>query len=346
LAKLAERLGARVLRVLPERWLPLLGGPPVVIRGRTLDPRLALLARAAAAGPPLHTLSPAEARAVTDEALSLTRAPNRPLERLEDHVVPGAEGPLRARLHTPPGLLGPRPLLLYFHQGGCVIGNLDWCESFCSVLATGARCPVLAVDYRKGPEHRFPSAQEDAWAAYRWARERAGELGGDPERVAVGGDSAGGGIAAMIAQRAVRENVAPPILQLLIYPWLIAHADNAAYRDFGASYPLTRESMDWFRTHYLDADGDGQDLRLSPGLAVDLSGLAPALVYTAGFDLLCDEGEQYSKRLESAGVAVRFRCYETLSHSFTGLAGACPAAARALDEIAQEVDVALSRGAP
>lgn len=346
MTRLAERIGARALRALPERWVPLLAGPPVVIRGRTLDPRLALLARATAKNPPLHTLIPVEARAATNRALSLTRAPRPPLERLEEHVVAGAEGPLRSRLHTPPGLDGPRPLLLYFHQGGCVIGDLDWCEPFCSVLAVGARCPVLAVDYRKGPEHRFPSAQEDAWAAYRWAIEHAGDVGGDPRRVAVGGDSAGGGLAAMIAQRARREGVVAPALQLLIYPWLIADADNASYRDFAACPSLTRESMDWFRAHYLNGAEDAQDLRLSPGLAPDPTGLAPALVYTAGFDVLCDEGQQYAERLERAGVPVVFRCYEALTHSFTALAGACPAAARALWEIAGDVDVALCRGAP
>jgi acetyl esterase/lipase len=233
--------------------------------------------------------------------------------------------------------------LLYFHQGGCVIGDLDWCEPFCRVLANGARCPVLSVDYRKGPEHRFPAAQDDAWAVYRWARQHAGEVGGDPTRVGVGGDSAGGGLAAVIAQRARAEGVAQPSCQLLIYPWLIAYAANDAYRDFGSCYPLSRADMEWFIAHYLNDERDRDDARISPGLAGDLRGLAPALVYTAGFDLLCDEGEDYARRLEAAGVPVVFRCFESLAHAFTGFAGVVPAAARALAQIARDVDLLLSR---
>lgn len=343
------RQAARLLRVLPDAWVRGLAGAPVRIRGRTLDPRLQLLARQAGRAPALHTLTPEEARAATDAAIALGTAPPRPLESVEERRVDGAEGDLRARLYRPHGLDGPRPLLLWFHQGGCVIGSLDWADDVCSRLATAARCLVLSVDYRKGPEHRFPAAQEDAFAAYRWALERAGELEGDPRRVAVGGDSAGGGLAAQVARRAAREGLRAPALQLLVYPWLVACAGGDAYRDFGDSYPLTRESMQWFLAHYLGDPEDAaarEDPRLSPGLADDLAalkGLAPALVYTAGFDLLCDEGRDYAERLEAAGVPVTFRCYESLAHSFTSLGGAVPAADRALDEIARDVDRALCR---
>ena len=340
---LAQRLGARALRAVPERWIARIAGAPTVIRGRTLDPHVALITRASRV-PALHTLSPAEARAVTSESLAPAAAPLRPLERREEHRVPGADGALTARLYAPPDLDGPRPLVLYFHQGGFVVGELDWCEPFCSVLATGARCPVLSIDYRMGPEHRFPAAQEDAWAVYRFALERAGELGGDPERIGVGGDSAGGGLAALIAQRARAEGVRAPRVQLLIYPWLLACADNAAYRDFGACPPLVREDIPWFLSHYLNSDAERDDVRLSPALATDLDGLAPALVYAAGFDILCDETEAYAQRLAQAGVPVVYRCYESLPHGFTLLAGVAPAAARALDEIARDVDLVLSRG--
>jgi acetyl esterase/lipase len=339
----AERLGARALRAMPERWLAPLAGPPTVIRGRTLDPHVALATRAART-PALHTQTPAEARAATGRAAAVA-APLRPLERLEEHRVPGAERALVARLYVPPDLEGPRPLILYFHQGGYVIGELDWCDPFCSELAVAARCPVLSIDYRKGPEHRFPAAQDDAWAVYRYALEHAGVFGGDPERIGVGGDSAGGGLAAMIAQRARAERVRAPRFQLLIYPWLVACADNAAYRDFGACPPLLREDLPWFLSHYLNSDAERGDVRLAPGLAEDLSGLAPALVYTAGFDVLCDEGERYAQRLADVGVPVTYRCYESLPHGFTLFAGVAPAAARALEEIARDVDLVLSRGA-
>jgi acetyl esterase/lipase len=344
LAAFAQQLGARALRSMPERWIRPLAGAPTVIRGRTLDPHFALITRASRL-PALHTLTPAEARAVTSDSLAPAAAPLRPLERLEEHRVPGAERALIARLYAPPDLDGPRPLVLYFHQGGFVVGDLDWCEPFCSVIATRARCLVLSVDYRMGPEHRFPAAQEDAWAAYRFALEHADRFGGDPARVAVGGDSAGGGLAAMIAQRARAERVPAPCLQLLIYPWLLACADNAAYRDFGACPPLVRADIPWFLSHYSNAERERVDVRFSPGLATDLGGLAPALVYTAGFDILCDEGEDYAQRLAAAGVPVLFRCCESLPHGFASFAGVVPAAARELDEIARDVDLAFSKGA-
>jgi acetyl esterase/lipase len=149
----------------------------------------------------------------------------------------------------------------------------------------------------------------------------------------------------MIAQRARSEGVAAPALQLLIYPWLIGRADNAAYRDFAACYPLSVEGMAWFVRHYLNDEAELTDRGLSPGLAEDLTGLAPALVYTAGFDPLCDEGQEYAERLAAAGVPVEFRCYESLPHSFTSFGGAAPAAAQALREIARDVDIVLSKGA-
>ena len=341
---LAQRVGARALRALPESWITLLAGRTLAIRGRELDPYLALVARATRGLPPLHALTPSEARRSAGEAIALAAGSGAALERIEDHRVPGAEGPLAARLFVPPYLDGPRPLILYFHQGGFVIGDLDWCAPLCSVLAAGARCPVLAIDYRKGPEHRFPAAQEDAWAAYCHARAHANRFGGDPERVAVAGDSAGGGLAALVAQRAKAEGAAQPVFQLLIYPWLIACAENDAYRDFGAVDPLPRENIPWFLSHYLGGDAERADPRLNPGLAADLSGLAPALVYTAGFDILCDEGEAYAKRLAAAGVPVRYRCFDSLTHAFTSLGGVAPGALRAIEQIARDADVALCTG--
>jgi acetyl esterase/lipase len=249
------------------------------------------------------------------------------------------------RAYRPHGPSGRRPLLLYFHQGGCVFGNLDWCEPFCTLLAYTARCPVLAVVYLKGPEHRFPAAQEDALAAYRWARDHAEELGGDPERMAVGGDSAGGGLSAHVTHALRHAGEPQPSLQLLIYPWVTAFADNASYRDFAEGWPLSPDGMRWFLGHYENDARDRDDPRLSPLLEDDFAGLAPALVYTAGFDPLCDEGRDYALALEKAGVPVKHRCYEHLCHSFTSL-GAIPAAAEALHEIAQDVERVLGGGRP
>jgi acetyl esterase/lipase len=265
------------------------------------------------------------------------------MAQVDRRAIAGPAGDIPVRIYRPPGLSGPRPLLLYFHQGGCVIGDPDWCEPFCTLLAERARCPVMSVDYRKGPEHRFPAAQEDAVAAYRWALSHAGEIGGDPQRLAVGGDSAGGGLSAHITHELARSGDPQPLLQLLIYPWVEAYADNDAYRDFVESFPLTPEGMRWFLSNYANGEQDWKDPRLSPLREPDFAGLAPALVYTAGFDPLCDEGEQYAAKLEAAGVPVRYRCLEQLCHSFTAF-GALPVAAAALEEIALDVERVLTGG--
>lgn len=344
--RILERAFASLLPRLPDGLVAALAGPPQEIRGRRLDPRLALVAKGAASQTPLHQMGAAEARVQAKAGILLAAGAPDPVAEIDHRAVRGAEGWLSARLYRSLHIDAPRPVVLYFHQGGCVIGDLDWCETFCSQLACGARCLVLSVDYRKGPEHRFPAAQDDAVAAYRWLLEHAHELGGDPARIVVAGDSAGGGLAAHVCHVAKREKLVPPVLQVLIYPWLHAYADNASYRDFGACYPLTRESMQWFLAHYTNGAHEQGDPRLSPLLEADVEGLPPAVVVTAGFDVLCDEGEQYARRLEAAGVPVTFRCEENLCHSFTALGGVSPAAAAACHAIARDVERALTSWRP
>ncbi len=341
--KLGEVVGA-ALRAMPQAWVSRLAGAPVVIRGRTLDPHLALLARANARQPAFHEMTPAEARATSTRAIALTAGTPRPMASVEHRAIPGPGGPLPVRVYSPHGIAGPRPLLLYFHQGGCVIGDLDWCEPFCTRLAERGRCVVMSVEYRLGPEHRFPAAQEDAVASVRWALHHAAEVGGDPTRLVVAGDSAGGGLAAHITHVLKRSGDPQPLLQILIYPWVIAYADNDSYRDFEDGSPLDPAGMRWFLANYTNDEAEWKDPRLSPLLESDFEGLAPALVVTAGFDPLCDEGDAYARKLEEAGVPVRHRCCESLSHSFTGLGGAVPAADRALEEIAEDLERVLTGG--
>ncbi len=339
-----ERGLARLLPRLPDRWaLKMAGGEPLVLGGRTLDPHAQLIASQAARQPGLEELLPEQARRVASDGRKLVDGPPRPMESVEDLAVPGPGGDLPLRLYRPHGLLGPRPLLLYFHQGGCVIGDLDWSDTFCTILAETARCLVASVGYRLAPEHRFPAAVEDAVAAYRWAFSHGDEVGAD-RRIAVGGDSAGGLLSAAITHEMRRTQGPQPVFQLLVYPWLVALADTPSYATYGDSYPLSRKLMEWFVSHYLNDPEERDDPRASPLLEDDFRGLPPALVATAGFDPLCDEGALYAEKLASAGVPVVHRCYESLPHSFTMMSGAVPAARAALEEIARDLERALAAG--
>jgi acetyl esterase/lipase len=231
--------------------------------------------------------------------------------------------------------------MLYFHQGGNVIGDLDTCEAFCSLIAERARCYVLSVDYRLAPEHKFPAAADDAIAAYRWAREHAKELGADPGRLAVGGDSAGGGLSAVVTHALKKAGEPQPLLQLLIYPWVTAASKFPSYETYGDAFPLNAAMMDWFANYYFNGEAERSDTRASPLREEDFGDLAPAQIITAGFDPLCDEGEAYAEKLRQGGTPVAFRCEEHLTHSFTSMMGTVPAARRALEQIADDVAKAL-----
>lgn len=335
-----ERLQRRALSLPPGLLLRLAGGRPVVVEGRVLDPALQLGAvQAARQKLQLWQLAPAEARRAADRGLAVSNASPRRLESTLDLAIPGPAGPVPARAYRPRGLSGPAPLLLYFHQGGFVLGNLDWCEPFCTLLADEARCIVVSVDYRLAPEHFFPASHEDALAAWRWAVDEAASVGGDPERVAVAGDSAGGSLAAYLAHEAARADGPRPLFQLLIYPWVLARAQTPSYQHFANAWPLGSALMDWFLEHAFEKPEQRQDWRVNLLNEPDFSRLAPAHVANAGFDPLCDEGRLYAEKLAAAGRPVTHRCYDSLTHSFTAM-GAVPAARRAQLEIAAE----LARG--
>jgi acetyl esterase/lipase len=198
-----------------------------------------------------------------------------------------------------------------------------------------SRSPIVSVDYRLAPEHRFPAGLDDVLAAYRWTRDNAAARFGAPaESVAIGGDSMGGNFAAVLAQEMKRAGEPQPAYQLLIYPAVDVASETQSMTTYADAYPLTRTVMDWFIGHYLGPDADPADPRLSPIKTEDLSGLAPAIVVTAGFDILVDQGEAYAKRLRDAGVPVAYRCYDALTHAFTAFSGAIPRADCACREIA------------
>lgn len=330
-----QRHIVRALLSLPSSLLRLLSGGGVVYRGgRTLDPRLQFLAAGAARGPAMTTLSPEEARRASAQGLTALSGSPEPGVRTEAVSIPTGADPISARLYRPEGQDPAAPLMVFAHFGGGVIGDLETCDTFCGILARITHCPVLSVAYRLAPEHRFPAGLEDVLAAYRWGRDNAARFGAPAGRAAIGGDSMGGNFAAVVAQELKRGGEAQPDLQLLIYPCTDVASETASMTTYAESFPLSRATMDWFMGHYMGPDADPADPRLSPVRAPDLSGLAPAVVITAGFDPLVDQGEAYAKRLKDAGVPIAYRCYDSLAHGFTAFTGAVPCADVACREIA------------
>ena len=304
-----------------------------------LTPRMAgVLERIQRANrPAFHSLTPQQARlayAIGAEILDLPRAA---LVRAEDVQVPGAEGALAARLYTPS--LDRLPVLLYFHGGGFTIGNLETHDSMCRQLALRSGVAVLSLDYRLAPEHRFPAAVDDAWAVMRWLPEAAHALGLDGSRLAVGGDSAGGTLAAVCALHA-RDTEQDLALQLLITPGTAAHADTASHKLFANGFLLDASSIDWFFDHYID-HSLRHDWRFAPIEAPDHCGLAPACVVLAGCDPLVDEGLAYADLLRASGNAVHLELYRGVTHDFIKMGRAIPEALLALDACAGALKEAL-----
>jgi acetyl esterase len=331
----AQRLVAKAILSLPSPLLRLMSGGGVVYRaGRTLDPRLQFLAAQARGQPPMETLSPPEARRGETAMLAAVAGDPEPGVTWETTAVTGPDGAIPCRLYRPPVHDPATPLMVWAHMGGGVIGTLETTHAFCTVLAKIVRCSVLSVDYRLAPEHRFPAGLDDVLAAYRWGRDHAADLGALPGQAMIGGDSMGGGFAAVVCQELKRAGEPQPALQLLVYPAVDAASQTPSMATFADAFPLTRPMMDWFMGHYMNPGDGPADPRLSPIRARDLKGLAPAVVITAGFDPLVDQGEAYAKKLRAAGVPVTYRCYDALSHAFTAFTGAVPAADAACREIA------------
>ena len=269
----------------------------------------------AAGGKPFHAMTPTECRQVFGGLLaSLPPGPAK-IAGTADRKIPGPAGPIGTRVYTPEGK-GPFPVLVFFHGGGFVIGDLESHDSVCRELSGGAGVVVVAVDYRLGPENRYPGAPDDCTAVTRWVVQNAAQINGDAKRVAVGGDSAGGNLAAVVSQRLRDEDKIKLAAQLLIYP--VARLDGVATKSMvenAEGYLLQRADMDWFRANYLPAGVDGKDPKISPILAKDLSGLPPALVQTCEFDPLRDEGEDYGNALKAAGVPTVISRYDGSIHA-------------------------------
>ena len=299
-----------------------------------LDPQAKAVIDAAARAniPPYSQLGAGEARRVYRGMCEQSAPAPLEVSLVENRSIPGPGGPLAIRHYRPHGIAAGAtlPALVFFHGGGWVLGDLDTHDHVCRALAHHAQCAVVAVDYRLAPEHRFPAAVDDAIAAMHWVVGHGAELAIDTARIAVGGDSAGGNLAAVVTL-AARDAGGPALAyQVLRYPVMDQNAQTDSYAKFGEGYLLTAENMLWFRDCYLGSPAEIDDWRASPLRAANLAGLPPACVITAGFDPLFDEGREYAEKLMAAGVAVHYECFEGQIHGFILRGGVIAAANHAL----------------
>ena len=294
--------------------------------------------------PPTHTLTPAEARQLYRDRRLYTQPAPPAVAEVRALEAEGPHGAIPLRLIRPQGASADAvlPVLVYYHGGGWVIGDLDTHDTLCRELANGAGCAVVSVDYRLGPEHRFPAAVEDSVAAAYWVARHAGALGLDASRLAVGGDSAGGNLAAVVALAARDAGDLAVAYQLLIYPATDMRAGAPSHTTNGEGYLLTRDTIAYFRGHYIDVPRYA-DWRASPLLHPDLGRLPPALVLTAGFDPLRDEGAQYAQALGEAGNRVAYVCFERQVHGFILMGRVLDEANTAVALCAAELGRALRR---
>jgi acetyl esterase len=311
-----------------------------------LDPQMkAVLDQAAAAGgKPFHQMTPAEARAAIDSMFAAFRGKPVEVGRVEDRKIPGLGGQLPIRIYSPAGA-GPFGALVYFHGGGWVIGNIETHDATCRELTASAGCVTISVDYRLAPEHRFPAGPEDCYSATKWAAESGHSPNIDPNRIAVGGDSAGGNLAAAVALMA-RDRGGPRLaFQLLIYPATDAADDTPSQHEFAqasSDYLLSRADMEWFWGHYL-APGDKTNPVACPARAGNLANLPPAFVQTAEIDPLRDEGEAYAEALRKAGGKVKMKRYNGVCHGFYSMASMIDIGKQAIADSCAELCSAIGK---
>jgi acetyl esterase len=337
------------VKVMP--WIPpslkrlLTGGRRITVDGNTLDATLQLILvaqRSKRTRGDSADVDPEVARALMRKSIAAMNIDSA--VPTTDHTIAGPDSPLRAR-HYRPAVAEAAPLLLFFHGGGFVVGDIESHDGLCRTICRDAAVHVLSVDYRLAPEHPAPAAADDCVAAYRWARGHAAELGADPSRIGVGGESAGGNLAALVALRSREEGIPQPALQVLLYPLLDLSAQTRSRTLFADGFFLSKLEQERFVELYLGGTGlAAGDARVSPLKATDLSGLAPALVVTAGFDPLRDEGNEYAAALRSAGVTVDHRQFDALTHGFAGIAHFGGGSADATTATISAIRAHLSRG--
>jgi len=285
---------------------------------------------------PLNRMEPAEARAAYREFIAARNYDLDAVARVEDRDIDGPHGPISLRIIRPADAPdGPLPVFIYYFGGGFVMGSVESREPQCRRIANGAGCIVVEPRYRQGPEHKFPAAHDDAWAAAQWVAANAAELGGDAARLAVGGDSAGGTLAAVVSQQARDAGDFGFVFQVLVYPStdFFFTLGLPSYALLDEPYFLTRQQIAWYHEQFLPAGVDHGDLRLAPALAEDFGGLPPALIITAEFDPLRDDGKHYGELLRAAGVPVEHTCYDGMIHGYFHYGKLIDAATASLEQI-------------
>lgn len=342
-----QRIIAKAFASLPGSMIVrMTGGEPITIEGRTLEPQLQMMAWNGRAAPPMSSL-PAEVvqEAVKAQLALLADVPSNGAD-VSDVTIPGPDGnDIPARLYRPASQDPRHPLIVYFHMGGGVVGDMDTCHAWCAMLAQGAQAPVLSIDYRLAPQHIFPAGLKDCIAAYKWGVAHAQKFGAPAGKAAVGGDSMGGNFSAIISQLMKREGGPMPALQLLIYPAIDISKHYPSKTAFANTFSLSQDTMDWFMKQYLPEGFDYKDLLVSPGQESDLTGLPPAVVVTAGHDPLVDEGDEYAARLKAAGVPVMHKRYDSLAHAFTAFTFISPGSRKACQETAEMVHDTFAKAA-
>ena len=307
-----------------------------------LHPAIRAMLDAEAPGPPFEAFSVPELRAAREQMMLRRPRRNEPVARVENRTIPGSAVDVPIRIFCPAGKPEPRPIVVYFHGGGWVLGTLETHDDVCRSLANRSGALIVSVDYRRAPEDRFPAPLEDCVAAVRWCSAHGAEIGGDGTRLAVAGDSAGGNLAAAVTICA-RDDGGPALaFQALIYPVTNHGFDTASYHQYSTGFGLTRGMMLYFWKSYLAMPSDGDHPSASP-LQAGLAGLPPALVITAQYDVLRDEGEAYAARLAQAKVPVRCTRYLEMNHGFLQLAAVCEPALRALAEMGETLASAFAR---
>ena len=319
-----------------DEALRLLGSHRIRLGSRVMDPKAQIVGefvksiRVPGYYPPLPEL-----RQQLRTMVGLMDEPAPALARIEDIRIPGPAGDIPARVYATQASSVPRPALAYFHGGGWVQGDLETHHGLCARLALHANAVVVAIDYRLAPEHKFPAAVDDCLAAYRWLRTHGRDVGADTTRVGVGGDSAGGNLSAVVSQLAASAGVPVPTCQALIYPAVDFSLDTESHRELVDGHIIPRDRIEWYGQQYLRTEADKADLRASPLRATTLAGQPPAMIVTAGFDPLRDEGRAYGEVLRRAGVDVVYREFPGQIHAFVSLTKAIPQGMTCTLEVAE-----------